>query len=190
MALFRRNKKIPAQELFFDLNKAMIELQTLSALVSAQINDTNRNRAAWMALGRAEARLPELNELCHRGRDAFGSDLCIVTLMTTEHQNFIGVDGMSEEARREGWEPENTVCKYVITTGTTLHIESMTKHPLVHSLPGCADMGMEAYLSTPWQFEGETVGSYCVLGAEPKLWLPEHVQEIESLASEVVQILS
>ncbi len=70
-------------------------------------------------------------------------------------------------------------CAQVVELGTTLVVPDALQHPVL-CMAKWAPV-MRAYLGTPINYEGEPIGSLCVLAAQPRQWDRTEVLTLEAV---------
>jgi two-component system, cell cycle sensor histidine kinase and response regulator CckA len=78
---------------------------------------------------------------------------------------------------------EGSYCKHVAGSGKPLVIENSEEHPLVYDHPATTEAGIRAYAAVPLKDDqGRTLATLCVVDFEPRLWDPERLEALTSLA--------
>ena len=148
----------------------------------------------------AEPSIPELSEsggferfvrLASRMLEA---PVSLVTLVTANEQRFVSSCGLPEPWSSEGRTPlSHSFCQHVVTTGKPLVVECAREDERVRGNRAVDDLGVEAYLGVPILSEdGNVLGSFCVIGDEPREWTDEDeafMRDLsESVASEIALV--
>ncbi len=75
-----------------------------------------------------------------------------------------------------------TFCHYTATLGSVLAIGDTMAGAPWREVPTVESLGVRAYLGVPLRFEGEVVGSLCVIDNRSRQWSPLEVRTLEQLA--------
>ncbi|MDQ3147848.1 MAG: GAF domain-containing protein [Actinomycetota bacterium] len=113
-----------------------------------------------------------LNAMCAEARVELDTTICLVTLLTGTHQDFIGAAGpLSQSAVANGTDVSDSLCQYVVATGSSLQVDDTST--FCSTTPGLAGMNaaaMHSYYGEPIDVRGQTIGSFCALDAEVRHW--------------------
>ena len=114
-----------------------------------------------------------------------------IALATAVHQDrqifhsTVGPEG--SVAEEEGTPLSGSFCKHVVRRDEPLAIEDTRTHPLVKDNPSVEAFGLLSYLGAPLVTpEGHVLGSFCVLGYEPRSWSEDDVAFIKAMAAAVM----
>ena len=80
--------------------------------------------------------------------------------------------------------PSHYLCRHVVETGEPLLINDARNHALVRDNPALAAMKFAAYAGLPLKTdEGHTLGCFCVIDHQPRVWQPGEIGLLSELAA-------
>lgn len=142
-----------------------------------------RERLAMVDVAKASIDAEDMNALCAQGQAALGVTMCLVVLLGADGITMWSDAGDSVQAPTDA-----SLCQYVVASGTPLHVDDDSIFcSVTPGVDGLADVGMHSYCGEPLVLRGQTIGSFCALDAEPRVWTPEDeatVRRFSKLASE------
>ncbi len=114
--------------------------------------------------------------------------VAMVSLVDRQRQFFKSSCGLGEAlAQRRETPLSHSFCKHVVATGEPLIVPDARKHPMLRDNPAIEDNHVVAYLGIPLTTaEGQTVGSFCAIDAEPREWSEPEIEVMENLALSVM----
>ncbi|HJQ96927.1 MAG TPA: sigma 54-interacting transcriptional regulator [Candidatus Polarisedimenticolaceae bacterium] len=78
----------------------------------------------------------------------------------------------------------HSFCKHTVATGQPFVVSDARENPLVQENLGISELGVIAYAGIPLTTnDGLTLGSFCVVDAEPRQWTDEEIGVLRSLAA-------
>lgn len=78
-------------------------------------------------------------------------------------------------------------CREVLETEETVAVPDTTEHPILCTVPWTNRW--RGYLGTPVSYEGQIIGSICVLTRAPRVWQPHDMITLQGLARLVGMVL-
>ena len=75
------------------------------------------------------------------------------------------------------------MCKYVVEQRSTIAINDARQIPELQSHPAIVENGVVAYLGAPLFFNGQVLGSVCVVDTNPRKWSERDMVQIERRAN-------
>ncbi|MEM9950461.1 MAG: GAF domain-containing sensor histidine kinase [Chloroflexota bacterium] len=110
------------------------------------------------------------------------------TMVAEDHQVYIGCTGLEEPHATGRQTPlSHSFCKHVVETASPLIINDTRLNPLVSDNPAIEEFGALAYLGIPLiTSDGISVGSFCVLDSEPRIWQDNDLEALKELAQSVM----
>ncbi len=81
----------------------------------------------------------------------------------------------------------HSFCKHVVASGEPLLVSDARQHPLVRDNLAVSELGVIAYAGIPLTTtEGLTLGSFCVVDAQPREWTEDEIEVLRGLAASVM----
>lgn len=83
----------------------------------------------------------------------------------------------------DDWPPlplELTGCREIVLSGKPFVVSDALSHPITCELPWAGSF--RGYLGCPVVYDGEIIGSICVLSAAPRSWKPYEITALEGVA--------
>jgi formate hydrogenlyase transcriptional activator len=155
--------------------------------------DEGIQNAARLAALRRTALLdspPEeaFDRLTRLARSVLHVSASYVSLVDGERQFFKSAVGLSEPWASSRQTPlTHSFCKHAVESGEPFVVSDARENPLVRDNRAVSELGIVAYagipLTTP---EGHTLGAFCVVDAQPRVWKDEEVEVLRSLAASVM----
>jgi PAS domain S-box-containing protein len=100
---------------------------------------------------------------------------------------FAGLTGIPEIPAGERMPLSQTICRHVISSGSSLAIADTQIHPLAQDEATFQELGIGAYLGVPLTSEaGEVVGVLCTIDRHAREWSLAHIEIAEGLADAVM----
>jgi signal transduction histidine kinase/DNA-binding response OmpR family regulator len=108
----------------------------------------------------------------------------LVSLVDANRQFFFSQCGLTEPLSVERETPlSHSFCQHVVAAGEALIVEDARKHPLVNRNPAIRDLGVIAYLGFPIVHAGVTLGSFCVIDQNARVWTPDEIASVRDFAA-------
>lgn len=118
-----------------------------------------------------------------------GTPVSLVSLVDERRQFFKSVLGkLPDPWGAERQTPlSHSFCKHVVTESAPLVVSDARRHPLVSENLAIRDLGVIAYLGVPLStVTGQTLGSFCVIDAQPREWSAADIALLKELAEVVI----
>jgi PAS domain S-box-containing protein len=81
----------------------------------------------------------------------------------------------------------HSFCQHVVLSGQPLLIEDSRLDPRVMGNPAITDLGVIAYAGIPLMTaDGQSLGSFCAIDHEPRVWTAEEVETLGDLAASAI----
>jgi PAS domain S-box-containing protein len=114
--------------------------------------------------------------------------VALVSIVDVDRQIFKGRAGLPEPWATSRETPINqSFCRYAVESGEPLIIDDARVHPLVHDNPSIELLGVIAYAGIPLVTkDGQVLGSFCVIGHEPRHWTDEEIALLKEMAAMVM----
>jgi GAF domain-containing protein len=111
-----------------------------------------------------------------------------VSLVDGERQFFKSAVGLSEPWASSRQTPlTHSFCKHAVASGEAFVVSDARENPLVSDNRAVSELGIVAYAGIPLTTaEGHTLGAFCVVDAQPRVWKDEEVEVLRSLAASVM----
>jgi len=172
----------------FDLNSDQYD--------TAISSTDKRERARLTALERLDAVRPEADSILQEVVDdvckMFGTDLCMINLLTADMQYFRAWSGDLAEDLAEARQGsrKNSMCQYVVDTETPLVVEDFLATEEFREQHFWVRYGIRFYAGTPLTIsDGHTIGTLCVLSARASEFGEERMKVLKAFARAVVSRL-
>jgi signal transduction histidine kinase len=109
----------------------------------------------------------------------------LVSLVDDRRQFFKSAAGLVEPWVTARETPlTHSFCQHVVTTGKPFIVENAPEHAVVRDNLAIPDLGVIAYAGVPLVTDdGETIGSFCAIDTQARVWTAEEIEVIESLAA-------
>jgi signal transduction histidine kinase len=112
----------------------------------------------------------------------------LVSLVEKDYQFFKSQKGLPEPWASERSTPlSHSFCQHVVASATPLIVADARQHPLLQNNAAIRDLKVIAYLGIPLTTpEGQTLGSFCTIDAQPRVWTEREIEIMQGLASFVM----
>jgi signal transduction histidine kinase len=109
----------------------------------------------------------------------------LVSLVDDRRQFFKSQVGLIEPWATARETPlTHSFCQHVVTTGKPFIVSDAPNHPIVRDNLAIPELGVIAYAGMPLVTEdGETIGSFCAIDTQARVWTQDELDVIESLAA-------
>ena len=118
----------------------------------------------------------------------FQVPVCLLSLVDERRQFFKSSTGLTGPVAKARETPlSHSFCQHVVTSGQPLIIENARANPLVCDNLAIPDLGVESYLGIPITTpDGFVLGSFCLIGNQPRTWAAEDIALLKELAGLVM----
>jgi GAF domain-containing protein len=134
---------------------------------------------------------PALDGFAREAAERFGVPVSLVSIVLDGAQDFAGSHGLRgwlDEV--QGTPAEWSFCAFAVRARDVFVVEDATVHPLVKDNPLVRIDGIRSYAGAPLlSSRGHVLGTLCVIGAEPRRFTPEELDDLRALARRVVEHL-
>lgn len=113
-----------------------------------------------------------------------GAPVTLVSLVDAERQFFMSESGLAEPWRSARETPlTHSFCQHVVATGRPFLVSDARTDGLVSDNLAIDDIGVIAYAGMPLTTaEGETLGSFCAIDTQPRVWTEDEIALLKDLA--------
>jgi GAF domain-containing protein len=125
-----------------------------------------------------------LVEVCKALYEALSVDDVQVNVITATHQIFVA-EWPKPKRRRKPNPLTNSGCREVILANQPVVIPDSREHPIMCTMPWVKEW--LGYLGVPLRYEGQPLGTLCVLTRKVRQWTPEDVALVESHAERIAR---
>ncbi|QJR35955.1 HD domain-containing phosphohydrolase [Gemmatimonas groenlandica] len=150
------------------------------------LRDPNR-LAALTHSGLLAERVPDqaLDRLTRLASSLLGTPMILLSLLTDEHQVITSAQGLTGTlAAQRGVPLSHSLCRYVVGSGKELVLDDAQAHAVVCDHPGVRAHQVRAYAGAPITLsDGRTLGSFCAVDTEPRVWSNAEIAALRDLAS-------
>jgi signal transduction histidine kinase len=114
--------------------------------------------------------------------------VALVSLVDNKRQFFKSQVGLPDPlAAQRGTPLSHSFCQHVVASATPLIVADARQHPLLQNNGAVRDLKVIAYLGIPLTTpEGQTLGSFCAIDAQPRTWSEREIKIMQDLASFVM----
>jgi PAS domain S-box-containing protein len=155
--------------------------------VSLAINDPDR--LAILRKTNLLDSLPEasFDRLTKLAAQILGTPVALVSLVDVDRQFFKSSVGLPEPWRTARETPlSHSFCAQVVRSKRPLVVSDAREDPVLRDNGAVRDLGVISYLGIPLTATGgEILGSFCVIGGEPRQWTDAEVATLSDLAASV-----
>jgi diguanylate cyclase (GGDEF)-like protein len=154
--------------------------------------DVLRDPERLRLVGRARSVVPALRatfeDWADTARRTLGASVALVSLADECDRHVVGAAGVPPSPHPIP--VAESACRPVIRHGSVFATGDVRRHPELAG--GCPEQepGVVAYAGAPIVVEGQTLGSLCVAGAEPRTWTPGDLQQLRHLARAIATALT
>ena len=145
-----------------------------------------RRLAALEATGLLDS-LPEeaFDRLTRLAVKLLHAPVSIVSLVDDRRQFFKSQVGLVEPWATARETPlTHSFCQHVVSTGKPFIVTNALDNPIVRDNLAIPELGVIAYAGMPLVTEdGETIGSFCAIDTQARVWTQDELEVIESLAA-------
>ncbi len=156
--------------------------------VISPVQDPNRlSKLAELLLmdSPAEAAFDRLTRLASQ---ILNTPVSLVSLVDADRQFFKSQFGLPEPWASERETPlSHSFCQYVVATNEPLIVEDARLHPMLKYNLAVPDLNVIGYLGMPLTTtDGFTLGSFCVIDGQPRVWTEREIEIVRELALSVM----
>jgi len=127
-----------------------------------------------------------LDRLTRLAGALFDVDSAFVGLVDAHHERFLSCHGPQLETTPR----ESTVCTYAILDDDVTVVEQISEDPRFSSNEHLAALDLEFYAGAPLVTDdGQAIGSFCLMDAEPRSFSPAEREQLRLLADETMDQL-
>lgn len=156
------------------------------------INDPER-QAALQRLALLDSPTEEaFDRLTRLAAKILRAPVALVSLVDHDRQFFKSCVGLPEPWASQRQTPlSHSFCQYVVATHEPLIVSDARIHPLLHANLAIPDLNVIAYAGIPLiTSDGHTLGSFCVIDSQPRVWQPDEIEILQDLAGAVMTEIS
>jgi len=128
------------------------------------------------------------DRLTRLASDILDAPVALVSLVDNKRQFFKSQVGLPDPlATQRGTPLSHSFCQHVVASATPLIVADARQHPLLQNNGAVRDLKVIAYLGIPLTTpEGQTLGSFCAIDAQPRTWSEREIKIMQDLASFVM----
>jgi GAF domain-containing protein len=133
---------------------------------------------------------PAVDQIVGLTVEAVGIPYAALNMITDVAQVSVGMASL-EGGVGEGqtWELSDSLCVYTVASGTSLIVDDLTDHPVLHD-HSTVRAGVEAYIGIPIIDDAyQVVGTLCAWDTSPHHWTSGEVQIMTDLADVVRDLI-
>ena len=115
--------------------------------------------------------------------EILSAPVSLISLVTDDRQFFVSSNGLSEPWLSQRETPlSHSFCQHVVERDEPLVISDARNHPLVCDNAAIKDLDVVGYLGVPLIYEGNSLGSLCVIDNKPRGWTQAELDLINKLS--------
>jgi signal transduction histidine kinase len=128
------------------------------------------------------------DRLTHLATLILNAPVSLVSLVEKDFQFFKSQKGLPEPWASERSTPlSHSFCQHVVASASPLVVADARQHPLLQNNDAIRDLKVIAYLGIPLTTpEGQTLGSFCTIDAQPRVWTEREIEIMKGLAGFVM----
>ncbi len=118
-----------------------------------------------------------------------GTPVSLVSLVDFDRQVFVSQAGLPEPWAAQGETPlTHSFCQHVVSDDAPLVVSDARLDPRLQDNMAIGDLNVVAYCGVPLRnSDGLTLGSFCVIDGEPRVWTEADIESVRDLAG-LVQV--
>lgn len=124
------------------------------------------------------------NKITTLAGEIIGTPVSLMSMVADNYQYFkssVGLPEPYQSKRRTGF--SHSFCKHVVQNNAPLIVEDAREHPLVRDNLAIRDLNVIGYLGIPLTLsDGQSLGSLCVIDADPRQWTQTEIAIMTELA--------
>lgn len=155
---------------------------------SAAVRDPER-LAAVRATGLLDTPVEEaFDRMTRLAAKVIGAPAIFISLVDAESDFFKSTVGFPEPLATERRTTGRTFCHFALQSDGPLVLNDVTGMPGFQDVPSVHSLGVRAYLGVPLRTDaGHTIGSFCAVDMQPRVWSDQDVETLTELASSVMR---
>ena len=115
--------------------------------------------------------------------DLLEAPIALMTVVEADRQFFVGCLGLPDEIRQARQTPlEYSLCQYALGSSRPLVAPDARKDPVLSAVKAVTEYGILTYAGAPLTFDGQPVGTLCVLDRQVRHWRPDQIGILQRLA--------
>lgn len=156
--------------------------ETASERLTRKLRAFQRTVAVERLLGVQGKFQPMLKGLCEAAVHGLAVERVMLALVSADTDHYALQQGFAPALAPHSHSQGATLCHHVIDQGLPLVIDDTRAAPPWRDIGSVRHGGVHAYLGVPVRFQGEVVGSLCVVTPEARAWQEREVALLGSLA--------
>lgn len=123
------------------------------------------------------------DELTALAADLLDAPFAFVTVVDDRRSFWKSAHGVLDGTRANS--VSDSFCQYVIELGDDLIVGDAEHHPTTATNPSIESMGIKAWAGCPVVLDGQTLGTFCVVDQQTRVWTERDRQILHTLAASV-----
>jgi serine phosphatase RsbU (regulator of sigma subunit)/PAS domain-containing protein len=153
-------------------------------------SDPARLAAVDALLGLAGPNRGAMDRLAGLAATVMDAPVGIVSLIGARRQHLVGLHGMAGPLLDRRWIPlRSGYCQATLRLGRPLYLQDAAGDPEFVAHPARQELGFVAYAGAPLAYDGQLVGTVCVVDERARRWRGVDQRALEAVASAVVSEL-
>jgi signal transduction histidine kinase len=131
----------------------------------------------------------EFDRITRLARATLRVPVCLVSLVTSDRQVFVGASGLPDELEATREAPlSHSICQHAVARRSMLVVGDTLADPVIREVLSVLKYGIRAYLGCPLiTRDGTVLGSLCVIDQKPREWTLDEIDLIRDFAALVVE---
>lgn len=132
---------------------------------------------------------PGFDSLTATAARLLGAAACFISIVDERRDFYKSQSGFPEPLATAREMEGATFCHFTLDRDDVLAIEDTHSDPKWRAVPTVDSLGVRAYAGVPLQWDGQNIGSFCVIDVVPRAWTPDELETIRQLAASAAREL-
>lgn len=149
------------------------------------LSDRSRLDAVAAVLPASPGPDDEFDRLTRLASRMLNVPTCLVSLVTSDRQEFRGACGLPENLTESRGTPlSHSICQITVTSGELVCIEDAMTDPRTFANPVIDAIGLRSYLGFPLMNDsGKILGAFCLIDYKPRQWTLDDLDAVRDFAA-------
>lgn len=132
---------------------------------------------------------PGFDSLTATAARLLGAAACFISIVDERRDFYKSQSGFPEPLASTREMAGTTFCHFTLDRDDVLAIEDTHADPQWRAVPTVDSLGVRAYAGVPLRWDGQNIGSFCVIDVVPRAWTPDELETIRQLAASAAREL-